>query len=130
MWGIEDIQDDSAPYAPREVDANPVLNAAFDIGDPVTQVRMLKFCEALQNRTDLASSFTLCPMEILKTVGTTLSYPWPMSSSQILRAITTVVTQNPGYRKIYGLQTVTSGGASTQRVAWTNSENAQRVSGS
>ena len=79
---------------------------------------MLKFCEALQNRTDLASSFTLCPMQILKTVGTTLSYPWPMSSSQILRAITTVVTQNPGYRKIYGLQTVTSGGASTQRVAW------------
>jgi hypothetical protein len=118
VWGIEDIQDDSAPYAPREVDANPVVNPAFNIGDPTTQVRMLKFCEALQNRTDLASSFKECPMQILKNVGTTLSYPWPMSSAQILSVITSIATQNPGYRKIYGLQTVTSGGASTQRVAW------------
>ena len=57
-------------------------------------------------------------MQILKNVGTTLSYPWPMSSAQILSVITSIATQNPGYRKIYGLQTVTSGGASTQRVAW------------
>ena len=119
MWGIEDIQDDSASYAPREVDANPVVNAAFNIGDPRTQVRMLKFCEALENRTDLASSFTACPMQILKSVGTALSYPWPMNSLQILDVITRVVTERPSYRKTYGLQTVTSSsGASTQRVAW------------
>lgn len=119
MWGIEDIQDDSASYAPREVDANPVVNAAFNIGDPRTQVRMLKFCEALENRTDLASSFTACPMQVLKSVGTALSYPWPMNSSQILDVITRVVTERPLYRKTYGLQTVTSSsGASTQRVAW------------
>ena len=42
------------------------MDGNFDAGDVVTQVRLLKMCEVLSNRTDLATSMETCPMAAIR----------------------------------------------------------------
>ena len=121
VWGILDIVDDSAAYAPRSEDSPPKLNPAFDVGDANTQVRMLKMCEVLRNRTDLVAKFSdPCPMETIKTAGESLGFVFPFTSDQMVYIVATIVKTSISYGKIFGLEELENPatGATVYRISW------------
>lgn len=121
LWGIEDIVDTSATYAPRSPESPPKFNNAFDVGDASTQIRMLQMCTTLRNRTDIVSRILdLCPMEAIKQMASALGYSFPMNSTEMVITIAKLVKEQPTRAKFFGLEYVTDAttGATTHRVSW------------
>lgn len=96
------------------------MDGNFDAGDVVTQVRLLKMCEVLSNRTDLATSMETCPMAAIRAEATRLGYGWPLSPAEMERTVVEVVRLNSNLAKVFGIQTVTDPitGRTGHRVAW------------
>ena len=96
------------------------MDGNFDAGDVVTQVRLLKMCEVLSNRTDLATSMETCPMAAIRAEATRLGYGWPLSPAEMERTVVEIVRRNSNLAKAFGIQTVTDPitGRTGHRVAW------------
>ena len=96
------------------------MDGNFDAGDVVTQVRLLKMCEVLSNRTDLATSMETCPMAAIRAEATRLGYGWPLSPAEMERTVVEIVRRNSNLAKVFGIQTVTDPitGRTGHRVAW------------
>ena len=120
VWGIVGVQDDSAAYAPRSDDASALVDENFDAGDAVTQVRMLKMCEVLSNKTELVTSMEPCPMAAIQTKAKQLGYGWPLSRAEMERTVVQVVRVNAAMSRVLGIQAVTdpTTGVTERRVAW------------